>query len=143
MTIDFHQLDALGTADLIRRREISPRDAVQAAIGRIEAVNPQLNAVVLRMFDRALGDADGDIPDGPFRGVPFLLKDLLTWYAGEPISSGSRLFQGWVAPSDSEMTRRYRRAGLIVVGKTNTPEFGLVPFTESELLGVCRNPWNP
>lgn len=141
--IDFHLHDGLGVAELIRQKEISPRDAVLAAISRIEAVNPRLNAVVHRMFDRALKEADGPIPEGPFRGVPFVLKDLLSWYAGEPITNGSRLFRGWVAPVDSEMVRRYRRAGLIVVGKTNTPEFGLVPFTESELLGTCRNPWNP
>ena len=140
--IDFYLHDGLGVAELIRRKEISPREAVTAAINRIEAQNPRLNAVVHKMFDRALGDADGDIPDGPFRGVPFLLKDLISWYAGEPITNGSRLFKGWIAPIDSEMTARYKRAGLIVVGKTNTPEFGLVPFTESELLGTCRNPWN-
>jgi Asp-tRNA(Asn)/Glu-tRNA(Gln) amidotransferase A subunit family amidase len=143
MVIDFLQHDALAVADLIRRKEISPRDAVQASINRIEALNPRLNAVVHQMFDRALATADNEIPDGPFRGVPFLLKDLTALYEGEPITSGSRLFKGWVAPYDSEMTRRYKRAGLIVVGKTNTPEFGLVPFTESELLGICRNPWNP
>ena len=140
--IDFYLHDGLGVAELIRRKEISPREAVTAATNRIEALNPRLNAVVHTMFDRALGDADGDIPDGPFRGVPFLLKDLLSWYAGEPITNGSRLFRGWIAPVHSEMVNRYRRAGLIVVGKTNTPEFGLVPFTESELLGTCRNPWN-
>lgn len=141
--VDFQQHDALGVAELIRRREISPREAVEASINRIEAINPRLNAVVHTMFDRALREAEGEIPDGPFRGVPFLLKDLLAWYEGEPITSGSRLFSGWIAPTDAEITRRYRRAGLIVVGKTNTPEFGLVPFTESESLGTCRNPWNP
>ena len=121
--IDFHVHDALSVADLIRRKEISARDAVTSAIDRIEAQNPRLNAVVHQMFERALKKADGDIPDGPFRGVPFLLKDLVSWYEGEPITSGSRLFQGWKAPLDSEMTKRYKRAGLIVVGKTNTPEF--------------------
>jgi len=141
--IDFQLHDGLGVAELIRRKEISPRDAVMAAINRIEAVNPRLNAVVHRMFERALDEANGAIPDGPFHGVPFLLKDLVSWYAGEPLTCGSRLFKDWRPPVDSEMVRRYKRAGLIVVGKTNTPEFGLVPFTESELLGICRNPWNP
>jgi amidase len=143
MIADFHHYDALGIADLIRRKEISSREAVTSAIARIEAINPRLNAVVHQMFDRALSESEGELPDGPFRGVPFLLKDLLAWYAGEPITSGSRLFKGWIAPSDSEMVHRYRAAGLIVVGKTNTPEFGLVPFTEGELLGTCRNPWDP
>jgi amidase len=143
MVADFQQYDALAIAELVRQKEISPREAVESAIHRIEALNPRLNAVVHRMFDRALSDTEGIIPDGPFRGVPFLLKDLIAWYQGEPITNGSRLFKGWIAPSDSEITRRYRNAGLIVVGKTNTPEFGLVPFTESDLLGICRNPWNP
>ncbi|NUP96743.1 MAG: Tm-1-like ATP-binding domain-containing protein, partial [Planctomycetaceae bacterium] len=120
-----------------------PREAVLAAIDRIEAVNPGLNAVVHRMYDRALREADGPVPEGPFRGVPFLVKDLLTWIPGEPITNGSRFFQGWLPPVGSEMARRYRQAGLIIVSKTNTPEFGLVPFTESEFLGTCRNPWNP
>jgi amidase len=130
MALDFLQHDALDVAELVRRKEISPREAVEASIARIESANPRLNAVVHRMFDRALREAEDDIPDGPFRGVPFLLKDLLDWYEGEPITSGSRLFRGWIAPGDAEITRRYKRAGLIVVGKTNTPEFGLVPFTD-------------
>jgi amidase len=140
---DLHLHDGLGIAELIRSGAISPREAVMSAISRIETINPPLNAVVHRMFDRALDEADGDIPNGPFRGVPFLLKDLVSWYKGEPVTSGSRLFAGWKPPYDSEMTRRFKRAGLIVLGKTNTPEFGLTPFTESELLGICRNPWNP
>jgi amidase len=90
--IDFQLHDGLGVAELIRRKEISPRDAVLAAIDRIEAVNPRLNAVVHRMFERALDEANGSIPDGPFHGVPFLLKDLVSWYAGEPLTCGSRLF---------------------------------------------------
>lgn len=140
---EYDRFDGLALADLVRRGEISPREAVLAAIDRIEAVNPGLNAVVHRMYDRALREADGPVPEGPFRGVPFLVKDLLTWIPGEPITNGSRFFQGWLPPVESEMARRYRQAGLIIVGKTNTPEFGLVPFTESEFLGTCRNPWNP
>ena len=89
--IDFHLNDGLGVAELIRRKEISPREAVTAAIDRIESLNPRLNAVVHRMFERGLDQADGDLPEGPFRGVPFLLKDLVSWYAGEPMTSGSRL----------------------------------------------------
>jgi amidase len=143
MIAEYQNLDGMAIADLIRHKEISPREAVISAINGIEAVNPRLNAVVHRMFDQALATATGELPEGPFRGVPFLLKDLVAWYEGEPVTNGSRLFQHWKAPFDSEMVRRYKRAGLVVVGKTNTPEFGLVPFTESELLGTCRNPWNP
>ena len=134
--------DATALAQLVRDRQISPKELVTAAIERIEAHNPALNAVVHRMYDAALATADGPLPDGPFRGVPLLLKDLLSLYAGEPLTNGSRLFQGWVPPHDSEIVRRYRAAGVIVVGKTNTPEFGLVPFTESELLGAAHNPWD-
>src|SRR5262245_33455840 len=95
------------------------------------------------MYDKALAQADGPLPEGAFRGVPIVLKDLLAWYAGEPITSGSRLFRGWVPPHDTEIVRRYRRSGVIVVGKTNTPEFGLTPYTEPELFGPTRNPWDP
>ena len=139
MSVDY---DATGMAQLVRAGQASPRELVRAAIERVEALNPRLNAVVHPMFEAALRLADGPLPDGPFRGVPFVLKDLLAWYEGEPITSGSRLFRGFIAPHDSEVVRRYRQSGVIVIGKTNTPEFGLVPFTESELLGICRNPWN-
>jgi amidase len=140
---DYSQYDGLGLAELVRTGQVTPRELVTAAIDRIDAHNPALNAVIHHMHDAALRLADGPLPDGPFRGVPFLLKDLLSWYAGEPTSSGSRLYRGWVAPHDSEVVRRYRAAGLIVVGKTNTPEFGLVPFTEPERFGPTRNPWDP
>jgi amidase len=139
---DFSSHDATSLAELVRSRQVSARELVSASIARIEALNPKLNAVVHRMFDRALREADTPSGDGPFAGVPFLLKDLLSWYAGEPITSGSRLYEGWVPPFDTEMVKRYRRAGVIVVGKTNTPEFGLTPFTEPELFGPARNPWD-
>jgi amidase len=139
---DYSQYDGLGLAELVRTGRASPRELVTAAIERIEAHNPKLNAVVHDMRHAALKLADGPLPEGPFRGVPFLLKDLVSLYAGEPTSSGSRLFRGWLAPHDSEVVRRYRAAGLIVVGKTNTPEFGLVPYTEPELFGPARNPWD-
>ncbi len=139
---DFCTYDALGLADLVRRRDVSPRELVTAAITLIEAMNPRLNAVVHKMYDRALEQATSDLPDGPFRGVPILLKDLLAWYEGEPTTCGSRLYRGWIPPHDTEIVRRYRRAGVIVVGKTNTPEFGLTPFTEPELYGPTRNPWD-
>ncbi|HVF39569.1 MAG TPA: amidase, partial [Gemmatimonadaceae bacterium] len=93
--------------------------------------------------DGALAAADAPRGDGPFDGVPFMLKDLLSWYAGEPITSGSRLFEGWIPPHDTEMVRRYRRSGVIVIGKTNTPELGLTPYTEPELFGPAKNPWDP
>lgn len=139
---EYAQYDAVGLAELVRRGEVSPRELVTAAIERIEAVNPGLNAVVHRWFDAAVAQADTALPDGPFHGVPFLLKDLLAWYEGEPITNGSRLFRGWRAPHDTEIVRRYRASGLITLGRTNAPEFGLTPFTEPELYGPSRNPWD-
>jgi amidase len=135
--------DALGLADLVRNRQVTPRELVDVAIQRIERINPRLNAVVHRMFDQARRTADSSTIDGVFAGVPFLLKDLLAWYAGEPITSGSRLYRDFRPPVDTEVVRRYRAAGCIVLGKTNTPEFGLTPFCESRHLGIARNPWDP
>jgi amidase len=136
-------MDATAQAELVRGKEVQPLELVEAAIGRIERVNPQLNAVVTPMFEQARKAARGNIPDGPFRGVPFLLKDLLAAYAGVPMSWGSRLLQFYVPDHDSELVRRYKKAGLIVLGKTNTPEFGILPTTEPRLFGAARNPWNP
>ena len=143
MTIeDYSSHDALSLAGLVRSGQVSARELVESSIERIDSLNPKLNAVVHRMFDGALKQADAPRGDGPFEGVPFMLKDLLSWYAGEPTGCGSRLYEGWVAPHDTEIVKRYRRAGVIIVGKTNTPEFGLTPFTEPERFGPARNPWD-
>jgi amidase len=139
---DYLAHDALGLAGLVHAGKIAPRELVEAAIRRIERLNPRLNAVVHTMYEQARREADASAGAGVFGGVPFLLKDLLAWYAGEPITNGSRLFRGFVAPGDSETVKRFRATGAIVVGKTNTPEFGLTPFCESELLGIARNPWD-
>jgi amidase len=140
---EYEQFDALALAELVRRGEVSPRELVLAAIERIDARNPQLNAVIHTLYEDALAAAAGPPGTGPFAGVPFLLKDLVSWYAGAPVRSGSRILEGFVAPHDSELVRRYRRSGVIILGKTNTPEFGLTPFTEPELFGPTRNPWDP
>ena len=139
---EYSSYTALELADLVRSRQVSPRDLVTSAISRIESLNPKLNAVVHKMYDAALRQSDLPVGEGRFHGVPFLLKDLLSWYEGEPITSGSRLYKGWIAPHDTEIVKRYRRAGVIVVGKTNTPEFGLTPYTEPELFGPALNPWD-
>ena len=139
---EFLAYDALGLADLVRTRQVSARQLVDIAIARIERLNPSLNAVVHPMFDAARQAADAPRDDAPFGGVPFLIKDLLTAYAGQPLQSGSRLYRGWRPAHDSELMTRYRRAGMIVVGKTNTPELGLTPYTEPEAFGIARNPWN-
>jgi amidase len=138
---DFSSHDALSLAELVRTRQVSPRELVSASIENIEALNPKLNAVVHKMYDRALKESESPV-DGPFTGVPFMLKDLLSWLAGEPITSGSRYYKGWIAPHDTELVRRYKKSGVIIVGKTNTPEFGLTPFTEPELFGPTVNPWD-
>ena len=139
---DYDRYDGLGLAELVKRHEVSPRELAMTAIERIGALNPTLNAVIHTLYDDALVAADAPLGDGPFAGVPFLIKDLLSWYAGAPIRSGSRILDGFVAPHDSEIVRRYRRSGVIILGKTNTPEFGLTPFTEPELFGPTRNPWD-
>jgi amidase len=134
--------DALGLAQLVRERQVTPLELVDAAIERIEALNPSLNAVIHPMYDQARRAAEGVLPEGPFRGVPFLVKDLIATVAGEPFRCGSRFLRDYCPPTDSELIRRYRAAGLIITGKTNTPEFGLTPFTEPERFGPTRNPWN-
>lgn len=139
---EYIQKDAVGLAEWVRAGEVSPLELVEEAIHRIEAVNPQLNAVIHTIYDHAIAAAKGDLPDGPFRGVPFLVKDLMSAYAGEPMNMGSRFTRGYVPDYDVEAVRRFKQAGLIVVGKTNTPEFGLTFFTEPELFGTTNNPWD-
>jgi amidase len=135
-------LDAIAQADLVRRGELRPIELVEAAIARAERVNPALNAVVTPLYKQARAAAGGNLPEGPFRGVPFLLKDLLASYAGARMTGGSAFLRDYVADHDSELVARFRRAGLVVIGKTNTPEFGILPTTEPQLFGPCRNPWN-
>ena len=139
---DYLARDATGLAELVRRGEVSPLELVEMAIGRIERMNPRVNAVIHRMDESARRAAGAPLPDGPFRGVPLLLKDLLSTVAGEPFRCGSRFLASYVAPHDSELVRRYRRAGFVLLGKTNTPEFGLTPFTEPALFGPTLNPWD-
>ncbi len=134
--------DATAQADLVRRKQVKPIELVDAAIDRIERLNPTLNAVVTPMYDEARKAAAGPLPDGPFTGVPFLLKDLLAEYAGVRFTEASAFLRDNVSPHDSELVARHKRAGLIVVGKTNTPEFGIVPTTEPHLFGPTHNPWD-
>jgi amidase len=137
-------LDATALADLVRRKEVTPAELVDAAIARIERLNPRLNAVITPLYEQARAAAAQPPPaDAPFAGVPFLLKDLVAHLASAPQSEGSRYFKGrFTAPHDSELVVRHKRAGLIVLGKTNTPEFGLVPTTEPLAWGATHNPWD-
>jgi len=140
---EFSEYDGLGLAELVRRGEISAPELVEAAIERIERHNPVLNAVVYKAYDEARRAARGALPDGAFRGVPFLVKDLRMQVAGWPMTDGSAFTRNEVSAEDSALVKRQRAAGLVILGKTNTPEHGITGTTESRLLGPCRNPWNP
>jgi amidase len=142
---DLAALDATDQADLVRHGELAPLELVEAAIERIERVDPELHAVIHHRFDAARREAEGTLPDGPFRGVPLLLKDMDGSFAGAPLHLGNRLLKdlGHVADHDDYLVRKLLDAGFVVVGKTNAPEFGLVPTTEPLAYGPTRNPWAP
>jgi Asp-tRNA(Asn)/Glu-tRNA(Gln) amidotransferase A subunit family amidase len=146
---DYTGHDALGLAELVRQREASPAERVEAAIAVIERHNPALNAVVVRQFEAARahagrsGSGPEALPEGPFRGVPFLNKDLGFQEAGVAMTNGSRAYKDFIAPRDSGTIADYRRAGLITCGRTNSPELGLCSTTEPLLHGPSRNPWDP
>lgn len=137
-------LDAIATADLVRRKEASPRELVEAAIARIERYDPELNAVITPRFERALVEAAGELPDGPFRGVPMVLKDLGAHTAGDRFCEGMRFLRdrNWVEHEDTTLAARFKAAGFVVLGKTNTPELGILPTTEPDAFGPTRNPWD-
>ena len=141
-SIDVSKYDGLGLADLVRRKEVTAAELLESTIARAEAVNPMLNAIVTRLYDQARAAIAAGLPSGPFTGVPYLLKDLGALYTGAPTSNGSGLFDGNVADHDSEITARMKRAGLVIFGKTNTPEMGLCPSTEPRRFGATKNPWN-
>ncbi|HEX3701357.1 MAG TPA: amidase family protein [Phenylobacterium sp.] len=140
---DYSDHDGVGLAELVRTRQVTPSELVEAAIERIERHNPALNAVVFKGYEDARRAAAGALPDGPFRGVPFLIKDLAMPVAGWPRTSGSRFARNIVDTADCGLTACYRASGVIPLGKTNTPEYGITGTTESALLGPCRNPWDP
>jgi amidase len=137
-------LDATAQADLVRSGQISAQELATAAIARIESVDGELNAVIHRRFDEALAEIRAGLPGGPFTGVPFLIKDLFADSAGDPAHNGNRALRdaGWRAKADSWLIARYRRAGFSFLGRTNTPEFGLVPVTEPHAYGPTRNPFD-
>jgi amidase len=139
---DTRWLDATQQAEMIRTGEASPKDLVEAAIGRIEALNPGLNAVIRTRFDQARAEASGDLPDGPFRGVPILLKDLACAIEGEPNSFGVGPLLDVAWPVTSYLAMQFRAAGFIPLGFTNVPEMGTTVTTEARSLPPARNPWN-
>jgi len=135
-------MDATAQAELVRKKEVKPIELVEAAIERIERLNPALNAVVTPMYEQARASASGELPNGPFTGVPFLLKDLLAEYAGVRMTEGSAFMRDYISDEDTELVVRQKRAGLVIVGKTNTPEFGILCTTEPNFFGPSRNPWD-
>ncbi len=139
---EYGNYDGLGLAELVRKKKVKPGELVEEAITRIETHNPQLNAVVNKLYDRARSMAESKLPDGPFKGVPFLMKDLIATLEGIPTSGGNKLWKNIPATATSELAKRWEASGVIVVGKTNTPEFGLTPYTESDALGPAHNPWD-
>lgn len=140
---EYDQYDGLGLAELVRQKKITPSELCEEAISRIEKLNPALNAVVTPMFDIGRDAAKKPLPEGLFAGVPFLLKDLIGAYAGVKLTWGCRAYKDYVPDFDSELVKRFKKTGVITLGKTNTPEFGLMGITEPELFGPTRNPWNP
>jgi amidase len=134
------RLDATGLAAAVRDGEVEAREVVEESIARIERHDPALNAIAHTRFDEARAEVETGLPDGPLRGVPVLVKDLYADVAGLPSTRGSRLFADLVPSEDSELVRRYRAAGAVVLGTTNVPEFGLNASTEGQLFGPCRNP---
>jgi Asp-tRNA(Asn)/Glu-tRNA(Gln) amidotransferase A subunit family amidase len=140
---DYERYDGIGLAGLVKARQVSADELLEVAIRRVEQRNPATNAVVNRMYDQAKAAIAAGLPTGPFTGVPFLLKDLGPLYTGTVTTFGSSIFRNFVADHDSEIVTRLKRAGLVIFGKTHSPEFGLSTSSESRLFGATRNPWNP
>lgn len=141
-TDEFSGLDALAQAGLVKSKKVKPIELVEAAIKRIEELDPKLNAVITPMFDEARARAEGNLPDGPFTGVPFLLKDLVAEYAGTRFAEGTAFSDDYISDHDTELVTRYKRAGLVTLGKTNAPELGMLPTTEPTRFGASHNPWS-
>ena len=140
---DLGRMDATAQAELVRSGRASAAELVDAAIERAERVNPVINAIIHELYDEAREQAAGDLPDGPFRGVPFLLKDLGAGLAGQPYHMGMQVLKdaGFRLPMDTYLGARFRDAGFVTIGKTNTPELGILPTTEPRAYGATRNPW--
>jgi amidase len=144
MSDELATMDATAMAELVSSGEASPIELVEAAIDRVEALNGELNAVIHPLYEEAREAAGGPLPDGPFKGVPFLLKDLGAALAGQPLHLGMRALKEaeFKAPVDTFLAQRFRGAGLITIGKTNTPELGILPTTEPVAYGATKNPWD-
>ena len=142
LNADYELYDGLGLAGLVKDGSVSAAELLEAAIERVEHRNPAINAVVDRMYDQAKAAIAAGLPSGPFSGVPYLLKDSGPLYAGTVTTFGSSAFRTFIPDQDSEMVTRLKRAGLVIFGKTHSPEFGLCSSSESRLFGATHNPWN-
>jgi len=143
---EYCSYDGLGLAELVKKGEVTPSELAEEAITRIEKRNPTLNAVIYKMYDlareRAKRLTKDPGPQGTFHGVPFLLKDILGNHEGVPTAAACKFMTGFPAPHDDTLVVRYKAAGLVILGKTNAPECGILPTTEPDLYGPCKNPWN-
>jgi len=138
---EFFALDGLAQAALVRKGDVTPLELLDAAIARAEALNPKLNAIVTPMYELARERTKGELPEGPFKGVPTLMKDLLD-YEGVRTAYGSRMMMGNIAPTTHPLGKAMETMGMVIFGKSATPEFGLLPTTESVAFGPTNNPWN-
>ena len=139
---EYRRHDATALAGLIAKGEVNAKEIIEAAVGRAEKVNPAVNAIVHKQYDQASAAVAKGLPNGPLKGVPYVIKDLGFFETGEPATFGSSLFKDYVADHDSAYVRRCKAAGLVFMGRSSSPEFGINPNTEPRLYGSCRNPWN-
>lgn len=140
---EYTRHDGLGLAELVAKKEVTPQELADTALEAVERMNPELNAVLQRLPELARAEIARGLPDGPFRGVPFVIKELVLHAKGVRLDSGCKLAQGLVPEEDTELMARFRRAGLVLVGTTQTPELGYNPTTETVLYGPVHNPWDP
>ena len=139
---EYRHHDAVSLAGLIAKRQVSAEEVLETAIARAEQVNPVINAIVHKQYEQARKAVAAGLSEGPLMGVPYLLKDLGFFGTGEPVTFGSSLFKDFVADHDAACVARCKKAGLVFIGRSSSPEFGLNPNTEPRLYGSCRNPWN-
>ena len=139
---EYRKHDAISLAGLVAKREVDAREVLETAIARAEQINPAINAIVHKQYDQARKAVATGLPDGPLKGVPYLIKDLGFFETGEPATFGSRLFKDFTADHQTAYVTRCKKAGLVFIGRSSSPEFGLNPNTEPRLYGACHNPWN-
>ena len=139
---EYRTHDPISLAELIAKGEVSPEEVLETTIARAEQVNPSINAIVHKQYEQARKAVAAGLPEGPLRGVPYLIKDLGFFETGEPATYGSRLFEDFIADHETAYVTRCKKAGLVFIGRSASPEFGLNPNTEPRLYGSCHNPWN-